>query len=134
MIVGFDVGRKRIGVAVGQLITQTASPLVTLRTEPAEVLWQAIQDLVYEWHPTQWVVGWPTHADGRANAVTRRAQAFVAELQRRYALPVDTIDERLSSHAAARWQTTHRGAAVGLDAVAAAIILESWLQQHSTGS
>ena len=133
-LLGFDYGWRRIGVAVGQELTLSARPLVTLANHNAEPDWRAIGELLSEWLPTLLVVGLPRHADGSANQVTEAALAFCAELERRFRLPVHTIDERLSSWAAGERRSrdgTRRKTGAGLDAAAAALILESWLRENA---
>lgn len=127
---GFDFGRLRIGVAVGDAITGAARPLCILPTRQQRPDWAAIAGLIAEWRPDRLVVGMPRHADETANEVTEAALRFSRQLQERFHLPVATIDERLSS-----WEAGRRCAEAGgrrrskdaaLDAWAAAVILESW--------
>jgi putative Holliday junction resolvase len=121
----FDYGTRRIGVAVGQTVTATASPLRGLDVRNSKPDWDAIGKLIREWQPAGLVVGLPLHKDGAASAMTEAAQGFGRQLQNRYRLPVYWINEHLSSHAAAE-----RGAnADDRDAVAAQIILETWLAE-----
>lgn len=133
-LLGFDYGRRRIGVAVGQELTLSARPLATLANRDAEPDWQAIGVLLSEWRPALLVVGLPYHADGSANQVTEAALAFCVQLEQRFRLPVRTIDERLSSWAACERQSrggARRKTGAGLDAAAAALILESWLRENA---
>jgi len=134
-VLGFDFGRRRIGVAVGQEITASARPLTTLpSTRRQRPDWPAIDRLLAEWQPALVVVGVPRHADGSASAMTTAALRFSRQLRERCRLPVVTIDERLSSHAArARLAELDRDRTL-LDAAAAALILESWLQAPAADS
>jgi len=137
---GFDVGAKRIGVAVGNGLTGTARDVavVDMREEIAD--WAAVDRIVREWRPEALVVGDPRTPgdDGRVADLTQpsrqRAHRFARDAATRYALPVWLVDERMSSiDAAARFAqgraagARRRGEARNLDAVAAAIILERWL-------
>jgi putative Holliday junction resolvase len=137
---GFDVGAKRIGVAVGNGFSGTARDVgvVDMRDEVAD--WNAIDKLMREWRPEALVVGDPRTPgeDGRISELTQpsraRAQRFARDAATRYPLPVWLVDERMSSiDAAARFAqgraagARKRSAARNLDAVAAAIILERWL-------
>lgn len=130
---GFDFGRVRIGVAVGQELTATARPLAILPTRRQTPDWEAIARLIAEWRPELLVVGIPRHADNSPSAVTAAALRFSGQLEERYRLPVATIDERLSSWEAAARRGTASGRRGGrmLDAAAAALILESWFHQQS---
>jgi putative Holliday junction resolvase len=133
---GFDVGTVRIGVAIGQHITQAARPLITLKVRDGLPDWKTITSLVHEWQPGLFVLGLPYHADGSPNTVTNTALRFGQDLELRYQLPVETIDERLSSYEAKNFlrekQTRRsRHGQTTIDALAAAFILESWFsQQH----
>lgn len=132
-LLGFDYGTKRIGVAVGQDITRTVTPLTTLPCTNETPDWQAISKLILEWKPDILVVGLPLHLDGTTQALTDRAQRFGNQLKGRYNLPVEMVDERLTSHEAETELATRKGktAKADIDALAAALILQSWLNQHS---
>ena len=138
-LLGFDYGRNRIGVAVGQELTATARPLVTLPTRNQRPDWDAIARLIEDWRPDLLIVGVPYHADGSGNSITALAQRFSRQLTGRYGLAVDTIDERLSSLEAekliARFQrASHRRDKSLIDQVAAAVILETWFNHHKASS
>lgn len=135
VVLGFDFGQRRIGVAIGDTLTGSARPLCTLSSRQQTPDWAAISQLITEWQPDRLVVGVPRHADETANALTAAALEFSCQLQSRFQRAVDTIDERLSS-----WEAEQRRSAAasnrrrqrttpGLDAEAAAVILESWFNQ-----
>lgn len=131
---GFDFGLKRIGVAVGQSLTGTASPLVTLHSRDARPDWEGIAALIAEWRPAALVVGLPYNKDGSAQPLTERAERFARQLEGRYGLPVHLVDERYSSAQAEavlrdnRREGRRRVARGDVDAAAACIILEAWLR------
>lgn len=127
-LLGFDFGRQRIGVATGQTITGTATALATLESRDGRPDWDSIGDLIRNWRPDALVVGLPLHADGSDSDVTAAARRFIRQLQGRYRLPVHAMDERLSSHAAAGLHDTQRS---GVDAAAARIILQDWLDRQA---
>lgn len=123
-VLGFDFGERRIGVAVGQTVTRTATPLVTLTARAGQPDWTALERLIRDWQPTRLVVGLPSTADGVPHPLAAAITRFGRRLHGRFGLPVAYIDERLSSHLAA----THcAGDRQVLDAIAAALILETWL-------
>jgi len=127
-LLGFDYGKLRIGIAVAQDITGTASALCTLVCHDGKPDWDKISGLIAEWSPGSLVVGLPLHADGSDSATTRAARNFARELEARYRLPVYSMDERLSSHAARDLQRDMAGKSKeGIDAIAARIILQNWL-------
>lgn len=125
---GFDFGERRIGVAVGQRVTGTASPLAVLdNPKRGKPDWAAIEKLLREWSPEALVVGIPLRDDGSEYPVTPLARKFMRQLHGRFGLPVRGVDERLSSaEAGTRLGNDHRGP---VDHMAAAVILETWLQQ-----
>jgi putative Holliday junction resolvase len=134
LVLGFDYGHKRIGVATGQALTGTATPLATL-PNPQAADWTDIDALLAQWRPTQLVVGLPLAADGAETAVSLAARQFAAALGARSGTPVALVDERLSSHEAeARLLANGRrpdAVRRERDAMAAAIIVETWLaEQH----
>jgi putative Holliday junction resolvase len=129
-LLAFDYGEKHIGVAVGQTLTGTASPLETVRVTSSSPDWNAISRIVKTWQPGALVVGLPLNMDGSEQGVTRRARRFGNQLLGRYRLPVHLVDERLTTREA-RDRLVSTGRAGSDDhPVAAQIILESWLNEH----
>ena len=131
IILGFDFGSRRIGIAVGQTLTGSATPLITVNNTQDETLWQQIGKLIKEWRPNQLVVGLPTYADGSDNAVTPKARRFGQQLQQRFQLPVQWVDERLSSSEAARRLGVKVKHKADIDKIAAQVIVESWISQQA---
>jgi putative Holliday junction resolvase len=129
-LLGFDFGAKRTGIAVGETATGIASPLGAIACEANEARLVEIDKLVEEWRPTAFVVGLPRHADGSEHEVARLARKFARRLAARHSLPVYFVDETLSSAAAEealRGTRTRAPRAADVDAMAAAIILQSYL-------
>jgi putative Holliday junction resolvase len=131
-LLGFDFGLQRIGVAVGQELTGTATALATVRSRNGKPDWDMITELIRTWRPDALVVGLPLHADGSESGFTRSVKRFILQLEDRYKLPVHPMDERLSSHAAAQREGEGKFElkSRGIDAVAAKEILVSWLQSE----
>ncbi len=135
VVLAFDLGRRRIGVACGDTVSRSASPLGAVPAGPAGPRWEAIEALLHEWRPALLVAGLPYNADGSESAAAVEARDFARELTRRYALPVELVDERYSSlEAGARLKDARasglrgrRVAKTDVDAAAACIILERWL-------
>jgi putative Holliday junction resolvase len=92
-ILSFDFGLRRIGVAVGQDITGSASPLGVVANRDNGVDHDRLSALIKEWRPTRLVVGMPSHADGSPSEMQEPVKAFIESLKR-YELPIDTVDER----------------------------------------
>lgn len=133
-VLGFDVGARRIGVAVGSPFGHGARALAVIDVHHDAPDWGAIDKLHREWRPQGLVVGDPMTLDGGDQPIRVRAQAFARELRARYALPVVMVDERASSIEAAQRFAVDRAEgrrrrrdAAALDAVAAAVIVERWL-------
>ncbi|MBI5450483.1 MAG: Holliday junction resolvase RuvX [Gammaproteobacteria bacterium] len=101
-LLGFDYGSKFIGVAVGQQLTGTSSPLQTIKVHDDKPDWPAIGRLIETWRPDALVVGIPLHMDGREQEMTHAARRFAKRLEGRYHLPVYETDELLTSLAADR--------------------------------
>ena len=132
-LLGFDFGQKRIGVAVGQQVTGTATALCTLQSRDGRPDWDTISDLIGEWQPDTLVVGLPLHANGKESEISQAARKFARQLEGRYRLPVHTMNEYLSSQAAQELQQQNRQAdKTGIDAIAARIILQNWLETQMT--
>ena len=127
-LLGFDFGRQRIGVAVGQSITRTATALCTITTRQGKPDWGRITELIEQWQPAELVVGLPLHDDGGESDTSKAARQFAKQLHIRYQRPVHTMNERLSTHAAREYMQESPGRQ-GVDAVAAMIILQNWLEQ-----
>ncbi|WP_435103044.1 Holliday junction resolvase RuvX [Arhodomonas sp. AD133] len=132
----FDFGLARIGVAGGERITASAHALTTLAAQQGAPDWAAVEALIEEWRPAALIVGVPRHTDGSDSESTRAAERFARRLAGRFALPVHTVDEALSSHeagerlAATGRPVRHRRDKSRLDAVSAAVILETWFSEQ----
>ena len=100
-ILAFDFGLRRIGVAVGQTVTGSASPLGTIANRDSGIDREAIESMIREWRPDVLVVGMPAHADGSASEMQKPVEAFIEEL-RSFDMPVETVDERYTSVEAER--------------------------------
>lgn len=132
---GFDFGSKKIGVAVGQTTTATASPLQTIRSINQVPNWEIISQLIKEWQPIGLVVGISKQQNGEDNLITPRMRKFCRQLEGRYQLSVYSIDETLSTFEAKQllfdelnlratklWEVQ--------DQLAAQLILQSWLNRE----
>jgi len=133
-VLGFDVGARRIGVAVGSAFGHGARALAVIDVHGDQIDWPAIDRLQREWRPDGAVVGDPMTLEGGDQPIRARAHAFARALQARYKLPVVLMDERSSSVEAAQRFALDRAEgrrrrrdAAALDAVAAAVIIERWL-------
>lgn len=138
-MLGFDYGHKKIGVAVGQTVTGTATALETLIFDSKRGPWDRVSALIQTWQPDALIVGNPLTLDGQAQPASEAAQTFAGELERRFGKPVLMVDERLTTREARRQfqalrsqGTAKRQDAAQIDAIAARLIVESWLLQYQS--
>ncbi len=122
-LMAFDFGEKRIGVAIGNVITGGARPLVVIEEERKDAKFARIEALIREWGPDRLVVGLPVYPDGRAHPFAARCQRFANQLAGRFNLPVSLEDERYTSALAPEAEL--------IDAQAAAILLQGVLDTLS---
>ncbi|ATJ81025.1 Holliday junction resolvase RuvX [Halomonas beimenensis] len=134
LILGFDFGTRRIGVAVGNELTASARALEPLPARDGIPDWPRVARLVEEWQPDLFVVGLPLNMDGSESDMSRRARKFGKRLFGRFGIPCEMADERGSTREAkaiAR-EAGHRGnyRDEGVDGLAAVLILEAWLAER----
>lgn len=129
-ILAFDFGTKFIGIAVGQTITKTSSPLMILDVaQEGKEMWNTIKDLINEWKPDKLLVGKPLNMDGTQSDMMKKVDPFFKTLQMISNVPCELVDERLTSFEAkqlAQMDTKdHR-----IDDLAAKIFLDDWIERH----
>ena len=136
-ILAFDFGRRRIGIAVGQTITASASPLGVVSNDFSGPDQARISALIKEWRPNRLIVGMPTHADGSASDMQNYVNQFIETLAI-YELPVETVDERYTSVEAEAALKSARAAGTRgriskeeIDSAAAVIIAERYLADRN---
>ncbi|MGF1760175.1 Holliday junction resolvase RuvX [Photobacterium sagamiensis] len=134
-VLAFDYGTKSIGVAIGQELTGTASPLAALKAKDGIPSWEAIEKLLKEWQPDLVVVGLPLDLrGGEMETITPRAKKFANRLHGRFGCVVELHDERLST-VEAKADLFDRGGYRSLskgniDSQSAVVILESWFERQ----
>jgi len=133
-ILGFDFGLKNIGVAVGQELTSSASPLTVIKAREGIPNWDDIQTLLQQWQPQLLIVGLPLNMDDTEQEMTAAARRFGNRLNGRFHIPVEWQDERLSTYEALeqlgirnKMQAKQRS---DVDRISAQLILQSWLNQQ----
>jgi putative holliday junction resolvase len=139
LVLAFDFGRRRIGVACGDTLSRTARPLAGVANAASGPRWDMIDSLMREWQPTLIVIGLPYNVDDSESIMSAMVRGFAADIERRYALPVRLIDERYSSLEAATRLTSERESGLrkrrvekaDVDAAAACIILERWFNEST---
>jgi putative Holliday junction resolvase len=135
-VIGFDFGARRIGAAIGNVISRSARAIGVVANSEQGPDWPRLDALLREWRPDTLLVGLPLMLDDSEQRASRAARAFAGDLEQRYHVPVILVDERHSSQEAAQRFAARRAGgaarrkhAATLDAVAAEIIVERWLEQ-----
>lgn len=140
-VLAFDFGLRRIGIASGDTLTRTAAPRAAVSAKGGRPDWDSIERHVRALLPGRLVVGAPYNVDGSPGALAPAARRFAAELEQRFGLPVNMVDERWSSLEAAETLKAQRAAGdrrrrvtrEHIDSAAAAVILERWLSGDQDG-
>nr|WP_207173503.1 Holliday junction resolvase RuvX [Halochromatium glycolicum] len=134
-MLGFDFGPRKIGVAVGQTLTATATALETIRAQGQRPDWKRIETIIREWQPSAVVLGLPFNMDGSEEDWSGSVRRFARQLQGRFGLEVHLVDERLSSLEARRQLGVGRDKLDNrVDAHAAKLILETWLADQAAAA
>ena len=126
-VMAFDYGTSRIGVAIGNTVTKTGQPIQTVAENGDDARFRLIEALIQEWQPAQLVVGLPRYPDGTAHEMTAKSKRFGNQLNGRFHLPVDWVDERYTS-AVLEGNPEMRDT---LDAQSAALILEQYFHEKN---
>ena len=136
-LLAFDFGKRRVGVGLGIPETSTATPLATIAYRHQDTLWAEIQTLIKAWNPQLLLVGMPVRDDGKAASLEKPIKRFAATLKKRYDLPIEFINEQLTSFEAVdrlkqqrqqgRRKKVHK---MEIDRQAAAILIENWLNTY----
>ena len=134
VILAFDFGLKHIGVAIGQEITNTAQTFFSLDAKNGEPDWSQLDPLVKEWNPKLMVVGNPLNIDGSDSEIKKNSDKFSDLINKRYNVPVELMDERLTTREAKARLKSEEGSFIstGKDThqIAAQIILENWFSEN----
>ena len=127
IVLGFDYGTKRIGVAVGNSLTGSAQALDVIQNINPDQTNQKIKELINGWQPSCLVVGLPLHPDGAEHAMTKRSRSFGQQLAKQFGKPIHFVDERYSS-VLLEQDSQYQGA---LDSHAAGLLLEQFFRERS---
>lgn len=137
IIMAFDFGTKNIGIAIGQNLTYTTRPLTVIKSQLGSPHWNAIEFIYNEWSPVLLIVGLPLNIDGSEQPITFLSKKFAIQLKKRFQTTVKMHDERFSTIEARsiylkyyRNRLTTSKQHYQINAIAAAVILTSWLNQH----
>ena len=135
VIVAFDFGLKHIGMAIGQEITNTAQTFYSLKAESGEPNWDELDIIVRDWQPKLFVVGNPINMDGSDSDIKEKSDKFSNLIRQRYNIPVELMDERLSTREARERMKSDSvhfvEASADTHQISAQIILESWFREKN---
>jgi len=133
-IAAVDLGRRRIGIAVTDAASMGAHPLGIVERRALKKDLEAIAAMLRDRHVSTIVVGLPLNMDGSEGPAARGARRFAASIADALGVSVEMFDERLTSFEARERladMPARKGARkTGLDALAAVVILEGWMQAH----
>lgn len=135
-LLAFDYGLRHIGVAVGQTLIASSNPIGIVRARDGVPDWNGIAKFISEWQPNVVLVGLPLNMDGSDSAMSLRARKFSRQLQEKYKIAVELVDERLSSFAAKQARKEAQGSINfgrdTVDAEAACILLQDYYRRTAT--
>lgn len=125
-VIGFDYGTRWTGVAVGQTLTRKAQPLNAIKTGD----WDAVRKLIDAWQPQKFIVGLPLNMAGGKQEMSERAERFGRQLEGRFGIPTEMIDERLTTREAylIAIESERKHSKTEIDSLSAVLITESWLR------
>jgi putative Holliday junction resolvase len=126
----FDYGTRRVGVAVGNSVSKSGQALKMIAAPNSDAMFGEIEDLLKEWQPDRLIVGVPVYPDGTEHEMTAKARRFGNQLNGRFQLPIEWVDERYTSVVLEddpRMQDN-------LDAHSAALILEQYFAESALSS
>lgn len=140
ILLSFDYGQRRVGIALGVSLTGTARPLQTIAWQAkGQARWEPVDHFVAEWRPDRLLVGWPTHDQDTPHPLEKAISRFSNQLKERYRLPVSFVDETFSSYEAASRLKSQRQSGRKrpidkheLDQQSAAILLENWFNAQAS--
>ena len=131
---GIDYGKSRIGLASGQMITKTATPIGTVKAKDGEPIWHELDAMIKKWNPSDIIIGLPIDTNDLETDITKAARNFAKAVETRYQRQIHLISEIFSTREA-RWRLeTVKQKAVShlkVDAMAACVILETWMNTQN---
>jgi putative Holliday junction resolvase len=135
-VIGFDFGTVWTGIAIGLTLTAQARPLSAIKSINQKPNWQSIGSLLEEWQPQRLIVGLPSSMIHDNHPMTEKVRKFSRQLEGRFKIPVELIDERLTTREAyvIAIESNQRKTKQEVDSIAAMLIAESWLRGYATST
>lgn len=130
LIMAFDFGTQKMGMAVGQSTIHSSNPLPLFAMKDGIPNWDHLLKLVKEWQPNLFLVGLPLNMDDTESELSTRARKFARRLHHQTHIETLMLDERLTTREARdeleHYQAQGRGKRLAADSLAAALLIESW--------
>ncbi|MEN8390359.1 Holliday junction resolvase RuvX [Acinetobacter indicus] len=130
MIMAFDFGTQKMGMAVGQSLIESATPLALFPMKDGIPNWDELLKLVKQYQPNLFLVGLPLNMDDSESELSTRARKFARRLRHQTNIETLMVDERLTTREARdeldHYQAQGRGKKIAADSIAAALLIESW--------
>ncbi|MEQ0922280.1 Holliday junction resolvase RuvX [Acinetobacter schindleri] len=136
MIMAFDFGTQKMGMAVGQSLIESANPLALFPMKDGIPNWDTLLKIVKQYQPTLFLVGLPLNMDDTESELSARARKFARRLRHQTNIETLMVDERLTTREARdeleSYQIQGRAKKLAADSIAAALFIESWYR-HPVG-
>lgn len=130
MIMAFDFGTQKMGMAIGQSLIESANPLALFPMKEGIPNWDELLKIVKQYQPTLFLVGLPLNMDDTESELSTRARKFARRLRHQTNIETLMVDERLTTREARdeldHYQAQGRGKKLSADSIAAALFIESW--------
>ena len=130
MIMAFDFGTQKTGMAVGQALIESANPLSLFPMKDGIPNWDNLLKIVKQYQPDLFIVGLPLNMDDSESELSTRARKFARRLRHQTNIETLMVDERLTTREARDeldyYQAQGRGKKLSADSLAAALFIESW--------
>jgi len=141
VLIGFDYGTKKMGVAIAQCITKTATPLNVLKIKNENPNWEQLDQIVNDYKPDIAIIGYPGKNNKKTSLLANKIEKFESAIEKHYKMPTILFDETFSTTIARQELRDLRRDGIlskrikrgQVDSMAAKIILEQWLQLETPG-
>ena len=132
-IMAFDFGTQKMGMAVGQALIESATPLALFPMKDGVPQWENLLKIIKQHQPQLFLVGLPLNMDDSESELSTRARKFAKRLRHQSNINTLMVDERLTTREARdeldHYQAQGRGKKLAADSLAAALLIESWYRE-----
>ena len=138
VLIGFDFGTKKIGVAIAQTITKTATPMPAIKMINGQPRWNELDAIISDYKPNKAIIGLPDSKNQQTIKLIEKIKISSSALEKKYTIPTILINEGFSTQMAKQELKEKRNSGIlknrikkgQADSTAAKIILEQWLQSN----